>query len=221
MCGGWCRPLAEKRGCWSPSTVILRDGVRTHATEVIRSPGVYREQLFSSFVDKVRWLQNNPAKYQILSKVQDWFTPKGPAMAAATDCLLLVYFAFATKDDRVHHRSERRRGLALVYLRRALEKPNAANDDAVVAATDALGIFETHKSLEQGPRAWRQHARGLSALFRARGPQGSNPKHSYSRGLVLDAMHIGLMDALFERKSFVFGERQWQRQLEAKCNGRG
>lgn len=171
-------------------------------------------------------VQTIPNRYHFLAKLRDWFNPRGLATAAATDCLLLTQFANDVKDDRCRAEGSKRYAAAIRVLRHALDKPQAASDDDVVSATDALGVCEAvgaggvSTGFSHDGRAWRQHARGLCALLRIRGSGYVNLCSGRARDIVFNAIYAASTEGGSRRKSTMFGEPRWQRALEANCSGK-
>lgn len=199
--------------------------VTTRFTAGVRSPAVFREQLLLNFVENLGWVQALPEGYDLLSRLQNWFTRKGTAIAAATDCLLLTQFAHDAKDERWRQEGIKRHGAAISVLRKALRRSHAATDDDLLSATDALGVCEAlgmgsiSATVPQGEDAWRQHALGLCTLLNLRGP-ASLSANNCTFDMVFNAMYVGLVNNVSCRKALLFGEHNWQRALEASCSGR-
>jgi hypothetical protein len=172
----------------------------------IRNPAAYRDALFVRFFD-AHFPLDQPARYLVLPRLRDAFVPRTPAMAAALDCLLLVQFAVDTGDPRFKIESRKRQHAAIQHLRVALEDPKAAYEDGTLGAVDALTIIEMYAETSQGEDAWKFHARGMCDIMRARGPKSITTP--YARTLLMDSLHVALMDAMTSRRSFLFGEEEW------------
>ncbi|KXL47486.1 hypothetical protein M433DRAFT_528070 [Acidomyces richmondensis BFW] len=172
----------------------------------ISSPGVYRDQLFMNFTN-AHFPVDLPSRYVVLPKLSDWFSPRSPAMAAALDCLLLVQFAADTGHEGCKIEAKKRHQAAIQHLRRELQKPNAATDDGILGAIDALCIGEMYAEISQGADVWKHHARGMCKLVKARGPQSINTP--FARDVIIDSLHVALMDAIIARKAFIFGDKEW------------
>ncbi|TKA67218.1 hypothetical protein B0A55_08781 [Friedmanniomyces simplex] len=193
---------------------------------MINSPGAFREQLFMNFVTNFTIVAMMSGGKEILAQLHDWFTPRGKAMAAATDCLLITQFAHDANLDRYRSEGGKQHSLAINALRRSLSKPEAVSDDDALSATDALGVYEAmglrelFTGLPQGEDTWRQHSRGLCTLLQLRGPQCLSSPSEHLHGMIFNAMQAGLGDSISSRKAFTLGGPHWQRALESSCSGR-
>lgn len=195
-------------------------------TFMVRSPATFRDQLFEKFIGTGHWVRTMPGGYRLLSRLKDWFTPRGKAMAAATDSLLLSQSAHDTADEALRLECNRRYVVAISVLRAALLNPRAAYDEDILFATDALGVWEAlgfddvGSVISQGHNRWLLHGRGLCTLLRARGPHSIKDAPGRYRGIVFNAMYVAINDSMAHRQSLMFGQPDWQRALEAGCHGR-
>ena len=189
--------------------------METDTLQLIKSPAAHREQLFVTFINGLGLIQTLPSRYVLLGKLRDWFEPRGHVMAAATDCLLLTHFAHMMRGERCAIGADKLHGFALHALAKELENPNVANEDGVLAATDALGIRQLYSE-----RPCEQHVHGLCSLLRARGTEPSRYMTGLSKDLLFGALHVALMFALSSRTRLVFGEPRWMHTLESNCSGR-
>ncbi|TKA82753.1 hypothetical protein B0A55_01096 [Friedmanniomyces simplex] len=193
---------------------------------MIDSPAAFREQLFMNFVTNFAIVAMMSGGKEILALLHDWFTPRGKAMAAATDCLLITQFAHDANLDRYRSEGGKQHSLAINALRRSLSKPDAVSDDDALSATDALGVCEAmglrelFTGLPQGEDTWRQHSRGLCTLLQLRGPQCLSSPSEHLHGMIFNAMQAGLGDSISSRRAFTLGGPHWQRALESSCSGR-
>ncbi|KAF2164875.1 hypothetical protein M409DRAFT_56235 [Zasmidium cellare ATCC 36951] len=177
----------------------------------ISSTSSYRVQLKAAFLDA----QFPPAfvdRQQVSEIIDDWLVPRGDAMAAAVDTLLLVQHGLNTKDKRYKIEGKRRHEAALQLLNDGLRKPNAATNDSLLGAIDILGACAMFLDITNGDNRWVVHCRGLCGLLAMRGPHRLDSQ--FSRNLVCNFRHVALMDALQSRKSFVFGQPEWLKRMQ-------
>ena len=153
----------------------------------------------------------------LVTMYSDWFESRGKAMQLATDCVLLLSLTrsntFLSPTD-----CETRRlyGAALEQLRLEIEAPDAAQDDGVLGAIEALTLIEQFqdKPPTNTPSAcnWLTHFRGLERCFEVRGP--SSLESSYARNLLLNAAPLMLINAVELRQAHFLGRPEWQEALE-------
>ncbi|KAK4494124.1 hypothetical protein PRZ48_014422 [Zasmidium cellare] len=197
---------AHRRMFWA---FMFSIGLPGDAT--ISSPSSYRIQLKAAFLDA----QFPPAfvdRQQVSEIIDDWLVPRGNAMAAAVDTLLLVQHGLNTKDKRYKIEGKRRHEAALQLLNDGLRKPDAATNDSLLGAIDILGACAMFLDITNGDNRWIVHCRGLCGLLAMRGPDRLDSQ--FSRNLVCNFRHVALMDALQSRKSFVFGKPEWLKRMQ-------
>lgn len=179
--------------------------------DTIVSSSSYRVQLKGAFLD-AQFPTAFVDRQQVSEIIDDWLVPRGDAMAAAVDTLLLVQHGLNTGDKRYKIEGKRRHEAALQLLNDGLRKPGAATNDSLLGAIDILGACAMFLDITNGDNRWVVHCRGLCGLLALRGPHSLDSQ--FSRNLVCNFRHVALMDALQTRKSFVFGQPEWLHRMQ-------
>jgi len=192
-------------------------GVKVLEILSVRSPSAYRNQLIVNFYN-AHFPRGISTRFIVFGKVADWSKPRSLAMAAANDCLLLIQFANDSGDLACRKESEKRHGVALQLVRKALQDPDSAQNDGLLAAVDALGLCEILREGLSADDAWKYHSRGLCSLFQARGPE--TLRNGFARNVFLDGLPAAIIDAILSHRDLVFAEDDWQREMEIRCTGR-
>ena len=196
--------------------------LRPNNTEILRSlqvqsPTAYRQQLIVNFYD-AHFPRGISTRFIVLDKIIDWSKPRSAAMAAALDCLLLIQLGIGSGNVAALLESKKRHHAAVLLTRKAIEKPNAYQDDGLIAAVDALGICEIFTESSDGHGAWRMHSRGMTALLKARGSRVL--RRRFPSNVFIDGLPSALIDAILSRKALVFANPDWQSEMGRQYKSR-
>ncbi|KAJ5761753.1 uncharacterized protein N7511_005135 [Penicillium nucicola] len=115
----------------------------------------------------------------------------------------------ANNDPRQIIASREMYGRALQHLIQAIKNPNLVCTDTTLAAAILVGIYEMINATEQ--KAWLTHSRGISHLFRLRGPKA----HIFGIGrtLILSFRGFLVFEALSQGEACFLEDEEWRSTL--------
>ncbi|EAU30903.1 predicted protein [Aspergillus terreus NIH2624] len=100
-------------------------------------------------------------------------------------------------------------GRALRGLRDLLQNPRSVRSDMTLAIAVMLGFFEMLDGMTT--ESWLTHSRGISTLFRLRGPEAH--RSGFGRTLLVSFKSFIVADALVRGESCFLAEPQWRSVL--------
>jgi hypothetical protein len=189
--------------------------------DLVRSPAVFREQLFAAFVNDLAWLQHMPVRYDALAQMREWVFTQDAAMTAATDALMLAQWSRRTADVPTHVEARRRYGMAMRMLRNDLSKHDRTKRETTLSAIDAVTACELDAKLQSAPDMWWQHSKGLLATLAAWDPSTVNFSSGPLRSLVFNAMFVAIPTNTRRRRRTSLARDEWTAALTSACRGRG
>ncbi|KAJ5602232.1 hypothetical protein N7510_011766 [Penicillium lagena] len=109
-------------------------------------------------------------------------------------------------DQRQLAASREMYGQALRQLARLLSKPSSALTDETLMAATLLGVYELVNRTGQQP--WLLHSRGISHLFRIRGPQAHI--RGLGRTVLVSIRSFLVFEALSRGERCLLGDEEWR-----------
>lgn len=109
-------------------------------------------------------------------------------------------------DQRMILASQESYGHGLRSLAKALNHPATAMADVTLAAAILLGIYELMNATAE--TSWLLHSRGISHLFRLRGPKGHD--RGFGRTLLLSFRGILVFEAFTRGEACFLGSEEWR-----------
>lgn len=171
------------------------------------SPVVVRQQLYGNFMDI--WLPRDaPLDHEGFFQMIASSPTESPALLESLDALSLVTVGSANKDRAILNESLKMYGRALGSLATAISRPDAAQNDDLLAAVTVLATCALYDEIGQYKSGWVEHVRGCQQLIEARGPESLQSDLSL---LILSNMrHGSLCASLIMRKAPMMARPDWR-----------
>lgn len=112
----------------------------------------------------------------------------------------------ATGNQRQILASREMYGRGLLHLVQGIKHPATASMDVTLAAAILLGVYELVNSTNE--ESWLLHSRGISHLFRLRGPQSH--ARGFGRTLLLSFRGLLVFEAFARGEACFLGDEEWR-----------
>ncbi|KAJ5298083.1 hypothetical protein N7508_008332 [Penicillium antarcticum] len=120
----------------------------------------------------------------------------------------------ANNDRRQMLASREMYGRTLQHLIQAIKSPSLVYADTTLAAAILVGIYEMVNATEQ--KGWLTHSRGISHLFRVRGPKAHTS--GIGRTLILSFRGFLVFEALARGEACFLEDEEWRSILPEALN---
>ncbi|KAF2170355.1 hypothetical protein M409DRAFT_19174 [Zasmidium cellare ATCC 36951] len=133
--------------------------------------------------------------------------PKGASMTAAVDLLCLLQMGVRRKDETLLNEASKLYDYTMANLQIDLERPDAANDDGMLAAIWILHFADSFTPTRGNAKSMRMHKQAAEQIMLSRGPYA---EFSPLAKILLYSIRLtGTSFGLISRKPVPSAGRQW------------